>query len=219
MDKVTGETFGPGVACNDEQSIVTSISLAYVFFVLFVFVAVPLLFSSGILAALSFSYRRDIAILVARMRLRTGEAIQILGRAKRSKAMQKLNKDLITRFHHMDTDGGGTIDREELEIFLHASRINTTQEELDRSIAIVDNDFDGELDFDEFRHLISVLAHSEARRRLTTERRKAFHGVSARLIDEKGTRMLCQRLVPGLTTEDLKGDIGSHLYFKGEVSY
>ena len=65
----------------------------------------------------------------------------------------------------LDEDGGGTIDRSELEVFLRVVQIQSTEAELDANIRVVDENDDGELDFDEFRHLISVLAQAEARRR------------------------------------------------------
>ena len=213
-----GTAYGFDVDCADEQDISKSIALAYTFFGLFLIVCVPLLFHSGILASMSGAFRRDVAILASRMRLRTEAAIKMLARKKRSEDLQKLNEDLEARFFVLDEDGGGTIDRSELEIFLRVVQIQTTEAELDANIRVVDENDDGELDFDEFRHLISVLAQAEARRRLKTIRGKVFHHACARLIDAGRTRDLCQQLIPGLTDDDLRGEIGSHINFQGEVS-
>jgi hypothetical protein len=212
-----GTNVGFEVDCADEQDISKSIALAYTFFALFLVVCVPLLFHSGILASMSFSFRRDIAILASRMRLRTETAIKILGRQKRSEDQRKLNEDLEARFHALDEDSGGTIDREELGAFVRVVQIHPTEEEMAASIRIVDENNDGELDFNEFRHLISVLAQCEARRRVRALRLSAFRHVCARLIDAGRTKDLCQQLVPGLTDDDVAGDVGAHINFEGEV--
>ena len=211
---------GVDVDCKERQDILLSIILAYIFFAVFILVCVPLLFHSGFLASLSFSMRRDIGILAARMRLRTESAIRTLARKQRNEITKKLNQDLYRSFVSLDFDNSGSIDIDELRALVDILQLDYTEENLQKALNLVDADGNGTLDFEEFRHIISVFAHREARKRIIIARREAFSRVCTRLVDIDHARSLCASLVKGVTLDDVKnGSMGSHIDFDGEIPF
>ena len=58
-------------------------------------------------------------------------------------------------FNLFDLNGGGTIDAEELERALHSVNIMLTQAEIIDVLAVIDDDGNGEIDFEEFLNLMT----------------------------------------------------------------
>jgi ribosomal protein L12E/L44/L45/RPP1/RPP2 len=65
-------------------------------------------------------------------------------------------------FDHFDADGSGCIDAGELQTVLEEFGQQVSQEELDAMIAEVDEDNNGEIDYDEFIQMMSVYADKAA---------------------------------------------------------
>jgi len=64
---------------------------------------------------------------------------------------------LRTAFNMFDTDGSGKIDSQELNVLLSGEEFKDiyTAEQLAEAIAEVDNNGDGEIDFEEFMQMMS----------------------------------------------------------------
>ena len=58
-------------------------------------------------------------------------------------------------FNLVDRDGGGTITKEELGELMDTLGIDATPEEIDLMIHEIDQDNNGEIDFEEFKKLMS----------------------------------------------------------------
>ncbi|EDO45847.1 predicted protein, partial [Nematostella vectensis] len=58
-------------------------------------------------------------------------------------------------FDLFDSNGGGTIDAEELDLALRSVDIQLTQEEIVEVLMAMDKDGNGEIDFGEFLHLMT----------------------------------------------------------------
>ena len=82
------------------------------------------------------------------------------------------NAELETAFKVIDTDGGGTIDMEELAEAFKIYGEKVTGDEMDGIMAIVDADGDGEVDMDEFKAIMLTAASADAPERERTLRRK-----------------------------------------------
>ena len=67
---------------------------------------------------------------------------------------------LKTAFHMFDTDGSGKIDASELQQLLGGEEFKEvyTREQLDQAIAEVDDNGDGEIDYDEFMQMMRGIA-------------------------------------------------------------
>ena len=75
-------------------------------------------------------------------------------------------------FDMFDSDGGGTIDTEELSSAFMSLGISDTKEEIDQLVVQIDTDGSGEIEFDEFKEVIYKL---QAQRDSVSEMYKAFH--------------------------------------------
>eukprot|EP00924_Labyrinthula_sp_SR-Ha-C_P006738 snap_masked-scaffold_29-processed-gene-3.0-mRNA-1 protein AED:0.03 eAED:0.05 QI:0/-1/0/1/-1/1/1/0/172 len=64
-------------------------------------------------------------------------------------------QELQEIFNLVDTDGGGSISNEELRELMQTLGINATQEEVDNMVREIDQDANGEIDFDEFVAVMS----------------------------------------------------------------
>eukprot|EP00741_Cyanophora_paradoxa_P005884 tig00000113_g5702.t1 len=58
-------------------------------------------------------------------------------------------------FNLVDVDHGGSISKEELGQLMHTLGLRPSQEELDAMVAEIDQDGNGEIDFDEFVYVMS----------------------------------------------------------------
>ena len=86
--------------------------------------------------------------------------------AKRAKEEEEFLKKLREQFDHFDIDGNGTID--EYEMFTIIPEVwggrTVTEEEVKEIIIEVDADFNGVVDFEEFRECVKVLDRRYAER-------------------------------------------------------
>jgi len=69
--------------------------------------------------------------------------------------------EFLDIFNLFDKDGGGSIGADELESLLHALGKYPSPEEIEKLLAMVDEDGSGEVEFDEFLQLLIMLEQSD----------------------------------------------------------
>jgi Ca2+-binding EF-hand superfamily protein len=162
------------VRCDEEQDVDEAMQFAYSFFGFFLLFIIPFIFSSGGLAVLGGVWRRDVSIIVYKMRERTHKAIQIKNRQLTAKARREIDKRLTTAFDALDGDASGEIDEDELGMFFELLNLELTEEEVSEAMVAVDLDGNGVVDVDEFRHLISFVAPLVKQRQLVVRQKEIF---------------------------------------------
>ena len=150
---------------------------AYSFFGFFLLFVLPFIFSSGALAALSGVWRKDVGVLVYRMRESTHQAIQVKNREQVTKARREIDKQLTKAFDGFDSDASGEIDEVELGTFFEMLNLAISQEDITKAMTAVDLDDNGSIDKSEFRHLISYVAPLVKQRTVVEHQRAIFEAV------------------------------------------
>ena len=173
---------GVKAGCDEEQDVRMAMKYAYSFFGFFLLIGLPFIFNSGALAVLAAVWRKDVSIVIHRLREATHKAIQIDKRAEITAARREIDDILSKAFDNLDDDGSGEIEESELEIFFEMLGLEHTEEDISKAMAAVDLDGSGCLDFDEFRHLISFAAPMIKERKVKERERAIFHA-----LDEDGS--------------------------------
>ena len=158
VDTKSGEA-GPAadVDCGEEQDVVEAMKFAYSFFGFFLLFVLPFIFSSGALAVMAGVWRKDVGIIIYKMREITQKAVQIKKRRRITAARREIDKRLINAFDSLDDDASGEIDEEELAQFFELIELELTEEEISKAMAAVDLDGNGVVDADVSEVLPPVL--------------------------------------------------------------
>ena len=162
-----------------------SIGFAYTFFAIFLLMIIPLIFYSGVLAAVSGIWRKDVGIMVHHLRERTHKAVQMGVRKIETSKQYDINKQLKEAFLNLDDDNSGEIDEFELKVFLHLLDLRISDEDVDKALHFVDKDNSGSIDIEEFRDLVSFVAPAIKAKQLERKYRRVFNE-----IDEDGSSFL-----------------------------
>ena len=68
------------------------------------------------------------------------------------------DEKILKMFSFFDTNGDGLISRDELKKLLTSAGEEITEEEIDAIMQEVDEDNNGVIDFDEFKHMLNILS-------------------------------------------------------------
>jgi Ca2+-binding EF-hand superfamily protein len=91
-------------------------------------------------------------------------------------------------FRFLDLDGGGTVETRELNIGLTSLGLDFGSEQIETTLAMIDGDGSGEIDFSEFCHFMTCLRREESASPVHIRKSVAHQGASkARLEQRKPT--------------------------------
>jgi Ca2+-binding EF-hand superfamily protein len=226
-DSATGLQQGVDVDCVEEQDMSLAIASSYAFFFVFLVVLLPLIFASGLLAAVAGVVRRDVSIIVHRMRRRTEKAVRLHRRKETTEARQLQDLHLRSAFKLIDEDASGNVDVDEVAAFFEDVEIKVAKEDLALALAAADVEGNGELGLEAFREFVSIVGQKDHRIRKESSYRQAFENVEegggggggGGSIDAERARDAASMLGISVTDNDMALETGRLFRFEGKIDF
>ncbi|KAL7449702.1 hypothetical protein ACHAWC_001738 [Mediolabrus comicus] len=112
-------------------------------------------------------------------------------------------EDLKEAFNMFDVDGGGSISQDELKGVMKKLGSNPTDDDIQQMIKSVDDNGDGEIDFDEFLILMSTKKKNEDPDKELMDAFKVFDADGSGTISRKELKKLMKQLGQKLSDQEL----------------